>query len=591
MANEKDFKSLIDEQKRTTGALAQIAKNTSNTGNEVEDSSKKRERSESELAADGVRREKALERLNKRMGVFGAVKNTFGKVGKFLMGSKSKDKEKSKDEKSSANSRFKKLGETLLGPLKSMKDSLLGFGKKAVGGIGSLFKFGLMGAALLIAKNFLESPKWEEWKTKLIPALVTAFEFISSTLKSAGATIIKGITSFKTLFTTGVFDKDGNFIGVGATLTLLKDALAGLGVGFLALGLLLAPKAIGMLAIKTAVGTFKLAMTALKFFFSTTLYKKVFDLVATGAKGAGGAILGAVGKVGKALTALRLFMMSSLLPAIGGMLASFAPLLIPLLPIVAIAAGVALVIASIKNAFDDFKTTLDETGSIFEAIKVGFASFIANLLGIIPNLILDLIGWVGGLFGFDGFKETLQNIDVVKFIKDGLISLFTGIGNFVSNLYEDYIKPLLAPLLKFLDPVINVVKKVFNAVIDFLSPIINAVKKVMGFLKRTIGKLADTKLGRLLGFGKGDSGQVPDVEDIQRIPIEATTLKDLPRQDTPDVNALLPGMGTAQPMMAAAPTVISAPSSTNNVQHNHQNISKTVVEPDVYFQRQAGFAI
>jgi hypothetical protein len=44
-------------------------------------------------------------------------------------------------------------------------------------------------------------------------------------------------------------------------------------------------------------------------------------------------------------------------------------------------------------------------------------------------------------------------------------------------------------------------------------------------------------------------------------------------------------------MMAAAPTVISAPSSTNNVQHNHQNISKTVVEPDVYFQRQAGFAI
>jgi hypothetical protein len=57
------------------------------------------------------------------------------------------------------------------------------------------------------------------------------------------------------------------------------------------------------------------------------------------------------------------------------------------------------------------------------------------------------------------------------------------------------------------------------------------------------------------------------------------------------VNALLPGMGAAAPMMAAAPTVISAPSSTNNVQHNHQNISKTVVEPDVYFQRQAGFAI
>ena len=70
------------------------------------------------------------------------------------------------------------------------------------------------------------------------------------------------------------------------------------------------------------------------------------------------------------------------------------------------------------------------------------------------------------------------------------------------------------------------------------------------------------------------------------------TTKDLPKPstDNPEEDFFLPGVVSAQPM-AAAPTVISAPSSTNNVQHNHQNISKTVVEPDVFFQRQAGFAI
>lgn len=587
MANEKDFKSLIDEQKRTTGALAQIAKNTSNTGNEVEDSSKKRERSESELAADGVRREKALERLNKKMGGIGKQSSIFGKVGAFLMGSKSKDKEKSKDEKSSANTRFKKLGETLLGPLKSMKDSLLGFGKKAVGGIGSLFKFGLMGAALLIAKNFLESPKWEEWKTKLIPALVTAFEFVSSILKSAGELIVNGITAVYSLFTGGLFEGEGEnkkFIGVGAAFDLLLEAVKGIGVAIIGLGLLLAPKALLISTVKIAIQGLKLAYRTLKF-FTVGLSKRILAI-------AKGGILKAVKALGAAFMALKAFLVTSMTPALTAMFGAFAPVLAPVLAIVAIAAGVVVVVKQLFDAFKDFKTTLDETGNIFTALKVGFASFIANLLGIVPELILDLIGWVAGLFGFDKFKETLQNIDVVGFIKNGLISLFTGIGKFVSNLYNDYIKPILDPLIaKYVTPIVDVVKKVFNSVIDFLSPVINAVKKVMGFLKRTIGKLADTKLGRLLGFGKGDSGQVPDVEDIQRIPIEATTLKDLPRQDTPDVNALLPGMGTAQPMMAAAPTVISAPSSTNNVQHNHQNISKTVVEPDVYFQRQAGFAI
>ena len=82
---EKTFQELINEQKKTTQALGQASILQKETVEGVEkDSSIKRERSDAELKADNVRREKALARLNKRMGVFGAVKNTFGKLSKFF---------------------------------------------------------------------------------------------------------------------------------------------------------------------------------------------------------------------------------------------------------------------------------------------------------------------------------------------------------------------------------------------------------------------------------------------------------------------------------------------------------------------------
>ena len=90
------------------------------------------------------------------------------------------------------------------------------------------------------------------------------------------------------------------------------------------------------------------------------------------------------------------------------------PLLAPLLPFVAIAAAVALVLASIWNAFDDFKATLDETGSIFEALKVGFASLVANVLGIIPNLIIDFVAWIFKKLGWTEWAAKLKEIDVVS---------------------------------------------------------------------------------------------------------------------------------------------------------------------------------
>jgi len=633
MADDKNFKALVEEQKKATVALNKIAGINAEETDAVKSQGEKRERSAAELKADESRSEKMTAKWRKKNSLLGKTVSVLGKV---FGASKGKDKEKSKDEKKSGDSRFKKLGSILLTPLTKIKDSLMGYGKKAVAGIGTLFKFGIMGAALVLIKNFLESDTWKKWQTDLIPALVVAFDFISATLKLAGETIVTGIKAFKKLLTLDFFDADGNFIGIGASFTLLKEAVAGLGVALVGLGLLLAPKALLFSAVKLAIGTvfkalkiFRLflsidtykaivnmvtgaaskvfmaaiatvraALKIFRLFLSIDTYKAIIALVASGAKGAGGAILGAVSKVGKALTALRLFMMTSLLPGITAMLAGFAPLLVPLLIVVGVVAAVLLVIASIKNAFDDFKATLDETGSIFEALKVGFASLVANVLGLIPNLLLDFVAWIFEKLGWTQWAAKLKEIDVVSFIKNGLLTIFTKLGEFVGKIYDDYIKPLLAPLLKFFDPVINIVKKVFNFLLDAIQPVIDFISKIAKKIGGFIKKIAK-KLNPLNWFGGGDDEKVENLDDV--VSSGTAAQMEIDKSEKEDMVTALPRATivdesdyTPSPEMQAAmaeTTVISAPVSNVTNNPTTQVVSRTVIEPDVYFIRQSSWAI
>ena len=120
-------------------------------------------------------------------------------------------------------------------------------------------------------------------------------------------------------------------------------------------------------------------------------------------------------------------------------LAALKTLRVPLLPIIAIAAGITVVILALKSAFTDFQKTLEETGSVGEALKVGIAKFMGFILGFIPDLILKLVGFVAGLFGFDDFKAKVGKLDPIQFIADGIKSLFDAIGNFFSDIFNfDY---------------------------------------------------------------------------------------------------------------------------------------------------------
>ena len=117
--------------------------------------------------------------------------------------------------------------------------------------------------------------------------------------------------------------------------------------------------------------------------------------------------------------------------------ALLAPLAIP----IAIIAGIALVIYSLKQAFDDFKFELEATGSVWEAVKSFIVTAITNLFFFPFELLKKGISWIvgkiGDIFGIESFKnlETmLDDVDIVEGFRKGLV----WVGNFISGLWDNF---------------------------------------------------------------------------------------------------------------------------------------------------------
>jgi hypothetical protein len=197
-----------------------------------------------------------------------------------------------------------------------------------------------------------------------------------------------------------------------------------------------------------------------------------------------------------AFIAIKLFMMSTLLPTITAALAPLAPFI---LIGVAIAAAIALVIGGLMAAFDDFQKTLEETGSITEALKVGVAKFMGFILGFIPGLVLDLVSWVAGLFGFDDFAKQVDSIDPIQFIADTFKGLFDTIEAWVMKLFKDplgaIVDYLLAPLNIFLNFSEFIYGKAIKPLIDWVGELFG-VSDASGQMEVYIGE----KLDNIINF-------------------------------------------------------------------------------------------
>ena len=134
-------------------------------------------------------------------------------------------------------------------------------------------------------------------------------------------------------------------------------------------------------------------------------------------------------KITNAIKALRVFFLASFLPMIAGFMT-------PFMPIILIGAGIALVLYALYEAFQDFKDTLDRTGSIGEAIKVAIGKFVGVLLGAIPALFLKLVAFVADLFGFKEFAKKIGDIDPIQWIADTVTGLIDNVVDFFKLLFD-----------------------------------------------------------------------------------------------------------------------------------------------------------
>jgi len=366
-----------------------------------------------------------------------------------------------------------------------------GLKKAALGGMALLSTLAI-GGLMIALGNFMQSPEFKDM-TKFIdevimPALKSFWEFLKDNWGKIA--IAFGIVKAAVLV--------GKFIA-----TAKKIATAFKAVQTFMLKTML-PAVTGMVG--GVVGKFvsiakkvRLAFLTVQTFMLKTMLPAVTGMVG----GVVGKFVSIAKKVRLAFLAVQAFMLTSMLPAIIAMMSTAAAFMVPLLPFiaigVAIAAAIALVIGGLMAAFDDFQKTLEETGSITEALKVGVAKFMGFILGFIPGLVLDLVSWVAGLFGFDDFAKQVDSIDPIQFIADAFKGLFDTIEAWVMKLFKDplgaIIDLFLAPLNMFINFGKFIYDKAVKPLIDWVGELFG-VEDASGQMESYIGD----KLDNIINF-------------------------------------------------------------------------------------------
>jgi len=202
-------------------------------------------------------------------------------------------------------------------------------------------------------------------------------------------------------------------------------------------GLILAIKLAPIISLVFSVvnflgGKFLKGLQALKLAFTTMRTFMMTELIPGIRKSYSSGKFGKVLKMlSRAFLAMRVFMTATLIPTLMGivssMMAALIPLAIPIAIIVGIVATIAAVLYSIKAGFDTFKESLDGGDSLILAIGKGISSFMLTLALLPLTLVKKLIGFIAGLFGFEGVKEYLDKMSLPKMVGNILTGMFTGL--------------------------------------------------------------------------------------------------------------------------------------------------------------------
>lgn len=190
-------------------------------------------------------------------------------------------------------------------------------------------------------------------------------------------------------------------------------------------------------------------------------------------------LMGSFTALGKAFAAMRSFIVLKMVPAIYGMLVSMIPALAVMSPFIlvglAVAAAIGAILFGIKKAFDTFKEATEDGGSKYAIILKTITSFFGSIVGIIPNMMKSLLGFIVGLFGFDDLKEKLKNMDIGQMISDALFNLTNTFLNFIKALALGTAAAVKAIAPRGESPT-EAFMRVYNEVIDGKTPNIKREK-------------------------------------------------------------------------------------------------------------------
>ena len=144
--------------------------------------------------------------------------------------------------------------------------------------------------------------------------------------------------------------------------------------------------------------------------------------------------------------------LKSLQIGIMSMSSSLGAMLVPFLPVIAIAAAAVAVFISLKSGFDVFKKSLDDGDSMFTAVLKGLQDAMLTLVTLPYVLVQKLVGFIAGLFGFDSFKEKLESFDIKEKIVEAFSSLTGGLVKILKAVAAGA-GAALASVFKFKNPI------------------------------------------------------------------------------------------------------------------------------------------
>ena len=377
----------------------------------------------------------------------------------------------------------KKEGSSMLDTLKGQFESISDAFNKV--SIGEKLSAALMVGALALFVQF------EETIVFVIDKLIGVFEFVRDKIFGGGPnasrntllTFLGLIAAFKVFplikAAGGALFSLGKLTGANKLLgRMYKSMLIGLvgegGKGGMirALGTLSKDIGVALLSLTKSLGS--TVFKSLNYVGGqlVTVAKSLLRTLSVG-------LMGSFTALGKAFAAMRSFIVLKMVPAIYGMLVSMIPALAVMSPFIlvglAVAAAIGAILFGIKKAFDTFKEATEDGGSKYAIILKTITSFFGSIVGIIPNMMKSLLGFIVGLFGFDDLKEKLKNMDIGQMISDALFNLTNTFLNFIKALALGTAAAVKAIAPRGESPT-EAFMRVYNEVIDGKTPNIKREK-------------------------------------------------------------------------------------------------------------------